>query len=359
MSGSSSQPASRKIAVIPGDGIGREVIAEGLRVVRALDEAHGLHLTFEELDLGADRYLRDGVTMPPGMMDRFRTEFAAIFLGALGDPRVPSNIHAKEILLNSRFELDLYINLRPIQLLDARYCPLKDRGPEHVDIMVFRENTEGIYMGIGGQFKKGTPDEVSIEAEINTRKGVERIIRAAYEYARNHKRKSVCMSDKANAMRHGHDLWQRTWKEIAAEYPDIQSFHLYVDVLCLELVRAPERFSVIVTNNLFGDIVTDLGASLQGGIGLAASGNIHPGRVSLFEPVHGSAPDIAGKGIANPLATFLSAGMMLEHLGHADLNQRVRMGVKHCLNQGFVTPELGGTLRTAQVTDRLLEHLAS
>jgi 3-isopropylmalate dehydrogenase len=348
-----------KIAVIPGDGIGKEVVAEGLRVLKALDEHHHVGLEFEELDLGADRYLRDGTTLPPETMQRFRTEFQAIFLGALGDPRVPSNVHAKEILLGSRFELDLFINLRPIHLLDARYCPLKDRRPEDVDIVVFRENTEGLYTGVGGQFKRNTPDELAIEAEINTRKGVERIIRAAFEFARKSGRKSVCMSDKANAMRHGHDLWQRVFKAVRAEYPEIQSFHRYVDVLCMELVQRPQAFSVIVTNNLFGDIVTDLGAALQGGIGLAASGNIHPGRVSLFEPVHGSAPDIAGKGIANPLATFLSAGLMLEHLGHPELNARLRDAVKHCLNQGYITPELGGDLRTSQVTDRVLAFLSN
>lgn len=239
-----------RIGVIPGDGIGTEVIAEGLRVLRHLDARHGLGITFEVFDLGAERYLRDGTTMPKELMERFRTEFQAVYLGALGDPRVPSNIHARDILLGSRFELDLFINLRPIRLLDARYCPLKDRGPDQVDMVVFRENTEGLYTGVGGQFKKGTDDEIAIEQEINTRKGVERIIRAAFAYARQHGRTSVCMSDKANAMRHGHDLWQRVFKLVAAEYPEIRAFHLYVDVLAMEMVRAPERFDVIVTNNL-------------------------------------------------------------------------------------------------------------
>ncbi|MBA2319661.1 MAG: 3-isopropylmalate dehydrogenase [Deltaproteobacteria bacterium] len=346
-----------RIAVIPGDGIGKEVITQGLRLLSALDRWHGLGLEFDELDLGADRYLRDGTTMPPGMFDTFRREYQAIFLGALGDPRIPSNVHAKDILLGSRFELDLYINLRPIQLLDSRYCPLKDTEPAQVDMVVFRENTEGLYTGIGGQFKRGTPDEVALETEMNTRKGVERIIRAAFDYARISERKSVCMSDKANAMRHGHDLWQRVFKDVAAEYPEIEAFHLYVDVLAMEMVRKPERFSVIVTNNLFGDIVTDLGAQIQGGIGLAASGNIHPGKVSLFEPVHGSAPDIAGKGIANPLATFLSAGMMLAHLGHPKLETQLREAVKFCLNRNFVTPELGGKCQTHQVADAALTFL--
>ncbi len=353
----SQQAANKKIAVIGGDGIGPEVVAEGIRVLTHLDRAHNIGLQFEHFDLGADRYLKDGTTMPPELMQRLADTFDAIFLGALGDPRVPSNVHAKDILLGSRFQLDLFINLRPIKLLNSRYCPLKDAGPEDINMVVFRENTEGLYTGIGGQFKRGTADEVALETEMNTRKGVERIIRAAFAYAKKHGLKSVCMSDKANAMRHGHDLWQRVFAEVGEEYPGIETFHLYVDVLCMELVRAPKRFDVIVTNNLFGDIVTDLGAQIQGGIGLAASGNIHPGQVSLFEPVHGSAPDIAGKGIANPLAAILSAGMMLTHLGHADLETKVIAAVKGCLDAKQVTRELGGTLNTTDVTNAVIERL--
>jgi 3-isopropylmalate dehydrogenase len=342
-----------RIAVVPGDGIGREVIDEGLRVLDALVPS----LEYEHFDLGADKFLREGVSMPDGLMDRWRDEFDAIFLGALGDPRVPTSQHAKDILLGSRFQLDLYINLRPIQLLDARYCPLKNKGPEDIDMVVFRENTEGLYTGIGGQFKRGTPDEIAIEQEINTRKGVERIIRAAFAYAREHGRPSICMSDKSNAMRHGHDLWQRVFKEVGAEYSDIEQRHLYVDVLTMELVRCPEQFDVIVTNNLFGDIVTDLGAILQGGIGLAGSGNINPGKISLFEPVHGSAPDIAGQQKANPLAAVLTAGMMIEYLGHTEEAGRVRAAVAGCLAADQVTPELGGTLTTKQVGDAVLQRL--
>ncbi len=348
-----------RIAVIPGDGIGKEVVPEGVRMLKHLDRSHGLGLLFEELDLGADRYLRDGTTMPPEMMTRLRTEFDAVYLGALGDPRVPTNVHAKEILLGARFQLDLYINLRPIRLLDERRCPIKGKHAEDVDMIVFRENTEGLYTGVGGQFKRDTPDEVAIEQEINTRKGVERIIRAAFDYAKTHRRRSVCMSDKANAMRHGHDLWQRTFKEVAAEYPGVTAFHRYVDVLTLEMVQSPERFDVIVTNNLFGDIVTDLGAALQGGIGLAASGNIHPGKVSLFEPVHGSAPDIAGQGIANPFGALLSAGMLLAHLGRDDLQGRIEDAIRACLLAGQVTRELGGTLGTRAAADAVLERLPS
>ncbi|RME28318.1 MAG: 3-isopropylmalate dehydrogenase [Deltaproteobacteria bacterium] len=350
---STAPDAHPRIAVVGGDGIGPEVIAQGLRVVTAL--LPGVHL--EHFDLGADRYLRDGVTMPPGLMERWRDEFDAIYLGALGDPRVPDNVQARDILLGARFQLDLYINLRPIQLLDPRRCPLKDRGPEDVDMIVFRENTEGLYTGIGGQFKRDTPDEVAIEAEINTRKGVERIVRAAFEYARRTGRGKVCMSDKSNAMRHGHDLWQRVFRQVAAEYPEVETRHLYVDVLAMEMVRAPQQFEVIVTNNLFGDIITDLGAVLQGGIGLAGSGNIHPGRVGLFEPVHGSAPDIAGKGIANPMAAILTAGMMLGTLGHPELEARIRDAVRACLEADLVTPELGGRLSTEEVGTAVLDRL--
>ena len=345
-----------RIAVVPGDGIGVEVIEQGVRVLNALDQGK-LGLEFEWFDLGADRYLRTGETLPETVFERWRSEFSAIYLGALGDPRVPSNVHAKDILLGSRFRLDLYINLRPIQLLDARRCPLKGKERQHVDMVVFRENTEGLYTGIGGQFKRDTEDEVAIEQEINTRKGVERIIRAAFAYARSRGKKKVCMADKANAMRHGHDLWQRVFKLVRAEYPEIEASHLYVDVLAMEMVRVPERFDVIVTNNLFGDIITDLGAALQGGIGLACSGNIHPGKVGLFEPVHGSAPDIAGKGIANPMASILTAGMMLEHLGHPALHDRVQDAVRQCLEKDLVTPELGGKLSTADVATAVIDHL--
>ncbi len=347
----------QRVAVVGGDGIGTEVLEQGCRVLKALAP----ELELETFDLGADRYLRDGVTLPQDVFERWRDEFGAIYLGALGDPRVPSNVHAKDILLGSRFRFDLFINFRPIRLLDSRYCPLKDKTPEDIDIVVFRENTEDCYTGIGGTFKQGTPDEVGQEVAIATRKGVERIIRAAYEYAVQHGKTKVCMSDKSNAMRNFGGVWQRAWKDVAAEYPQIESSHLYVDVLAMELVRCPERFEVVVTSNLFGDIVTDLGAILQGGIGLAGSGNIHPGKVSLFEPVHGSAPDIAGQGIANPLAAILSAGMMLTHLGEGvrfqGLEQRIQDAVQGCLLADEVTRELGGTLTTSQVGDAVLRRL--
>lgn len=343
----------KKIAVVPGDGIGTEVIEQGCRIIEALSA----DVVLEYFDLGAERYLKDGTTLPEETLNRWRKEFDCIYLGALGDPRVPSNVHAVDILLGSRFKLDLFINLRPVKLLDPRKCPLKNKGVNDVDFVVFRENTEGLYTGVGGQFKRGTPDEIAIEQEINTRKGVERIIRAAFEYASNNGLTKVCMADKSNAMRHGHDLWQRVFREVSAEYPTIQPSHRYVDVLAMQMVSAPEQFEVIVTNNLFGDIVTDLGAVLQGGIGLAASGNIHPGQVSLFEPVHGSAPDIAGKGTANPLAAILTAGMMFGFLGHPELENRIAIAVQDALSSDLVTPELGGRLSTSEVGDAILDFL--
>ena len=251
-------------------------------------------------------------------------DFDAIFVGALGDPRVPSNIHAKEILLGMRFKMDLYANVRPVRLLDASLCPLKNASPEDVNFTVIRENTEGVYMDMGGNFKFGTPDEVATQEDINTRKGVERVIRFAFEYARANGRKKVLMSDKSNVMTYAGGLWQRVFKEVANEYSDIQAQHMYVDALCLQMVREPRSLDVIVTNNMFGDIVTDLAAALQGGLGMAASGNIHPGRTSMFEPVHGSAPPIAGKNIANPMGSILTGAMMLAHLGLTLKHRRLR-----------------------------------
>ena len=229
-----------------------------------------------------------------------RQDFDAILFGAVGDPRVPSNKHAADILLGLRAKLDLYVNLRPVELFDQALTPLRDRGTSDVNFVVVRENTEGLYVGIGGQFQRGTPHEVAVQEDVNTRRGVERIIRYAFEYARRHQLGRVCMSDKSNVLTYGHGLWQRVFAEVRAEYADIESRHLYVDTLAMEMVRDPGQFRVIVTCNLFGDILSDLGAQLAGGLGLAPSGNIHPGRISLFEPVHGSAPNIAGKNLANP-----------------------------------------------------------
>jgi len=307
--------SAKRIAIIPGDGIGKEVIPEAVKVLKAAAAAGGREIALTEFDWGADRYLRDGTTLPADAPEMFRRDFDAILLGALGDPRVPQNQHGADILIGLRFKLDLYVNVRPCALFDQRLTPLKGRTEKDINFLVFRENTEGLYSGAGGFFKKGTADEIATQEDINTRKGVERIIRYAFEFARGRGLKRVCMSDKSNALAFGHDLWQRVFAEVRREYTEIESSHMYIDNLLMQMVRDPSQFQVIVTCNLFGDIASDLGAALIGGLGLAPSGNIHPGEVSLFEPVHGSAPDIAGTNIANPMGAVLAAGMMCAYLG--------------------------------------------
>ena len=346
-----------RIAVIPGDGIGVEVTAEAMKVVRAVGEVFGRGVELEGLPWGADHYLRTGVTIPPNGYAMLRDDFDAIFIGALGDPRVPDNRHARDILLGTRFELDLYVNYRPVKLLDARLCPLKDRTPEQVDFVVFRENTEGVYVGIGGRFKAGTEDEIALQEEVNTYKGVHRIVRHAFEFARARGRRQVCMADKSNAMTDGHALWQRVFREVSAEFTDIEPRHLYIDALALLMVQDPSQFEVIVTNNLFGDIITDLGAALQGGLGLAASGNLHPGRTSMFEPVHGSAPPLAGRNVANPMGAILSAALMLETLGLKQEAAAVEAAVQTAVVQGKGTKEIGGALGTKETGDVIVSEI--
>ncbi|MDP9362120.1 MAG: 3-isopropylmalate dehydrogenase, partial [Acidobacteriota bacterium] len=305
----------KKIAVIPGDGIGPEVIAAGIRILTRVNDERNLGLELVHFGWNADEFLRTGISIPPGGMDDIRNNYAAVYLGAFGDPRIPDMKHAADILLGMRFQLDLYVNYRPVKLLNESLCPLKGKTRQDVDFVIFRENTEGAYVGMGGNFKKGTSDEIAVQEDVSTRKGVERIIRYTFEFAKKTGRKSVCMADKSNVMRFGGDLWLRTFEEVAKEYPDIDHVHMFVDALTMQMVHAPEMFDVIVTNNMFGDIVTDLGAALQGGLGMAASGNIHPGKVSLFEPIHGSAPKYAGKDVANPIGAILTAAMMLDYLG--------------------------------------------
>jgi 3-isopropylmalate dehydrogenase len=348
---------TRKIAVVPGDGIGPEVIDAGMRVLERIDDARKLDLEFVHFGWNADEYLRTGVSMPPGAMEDIRDHYAAVYLGAFGDPRVPDMKHAADILLGMRFQLDLYVNYRPVKLLNERLCPLKARAGQHVDMVIFRENTEGAYVGMGGIFKKGTADEIAVQEDVSTRKGVERIIRHAFEFAKSHRRKSVCMADKNNVMRFGGDLWLRVFDEVAAGYPDIEHFHMFVDALTMQMVRAPEMFEVIVTNNMFGDIVTDLGAALQGGLGVAASGNIHPGRVSLFEPIHGSAPKYAGKDVANPIGAILTAAMMLEFLGFAREADAIEKAVVAAIEAGQTTHDLGGSLGTKAAGAAILARL--
>jgi 3-isopropylmalate dehydrogenase len=343
-----------RIAVIPGDGIGVEVTPQAVKVLKAVCTSANRPLEFVEFDWGAEKYLREGVTLPQGAVEMLRDEFDAILFGALGDPRIPSNQHAADILLGLRFKLDLYVNARPVELLHDRLTPLRDRTEKDIRLIVFRENTEGLYVGVGGVFKQGTADEIAVQEDVNSRKGVERIIRYAFEYARQNGLKRLCMSDKSNAMTFAHGLWQRVFKEVCQEYADIDSRHLYIDTLAMEIVRDPRQFDVIVTCNLFGDIISDLGAQLAGGLGLAPSGNIHPGKTSLFEPVHGSAPNIAGKGIANPLGSVLTAAMLAEFLGWKAQAAAIRAAVRAALRENHVTPDLGGNKNTAEVGDWLV-----
>ena len=340
----------KRIAVIPGDGIGQEVIPQAVKVI----QASGANVELTDFDWGADRYLRDGVTVPPDGFVMLARDFDAILVGAFGDPRVKTNIHAKEILLGMRFKMDLYANVRPVRLLDAALCPLKGVEPKDVDFVVLRENTEGVYTDAGGVFKQGTSDEIATQEDINTRKGVERIIRYAFKYCEEHTkvdgspRSKVLMCDKSNAMTYAGSLWQRVFKEVSGEYPQITAQHMYVDALCMQMVRDPRQFDVIVTNNMFGDIITDLAAGLQGGLGMAASGNIHPGKTSMFEPVHGSAPPIAGKNVANPFGAILTAAMMLGHLGMAAEAAQIEAAVLDAVRQKKTTQDIGGPLGTRE-----------
>ncbi len=348
----------QRVAVLPGDGIGVDVTREATKVLAAAVERWRLPIETVEMPWSADHYLETGVSLPAGALEDLRDNYSAILVGAFGDPRVPDMKHAADILLGIRFGLDLYVNFRPVRLYDERLCPLKGKRREDVDFVVFRENTEGAYVGIGGNFKASTPDEIAVQEEIHTRKGVERILRAAFDWARDHGRRKVCMADKSNVMQYGHDLWQRCFAELAPEYPGIEASHFFVDALAMQMIRKPELFEVIVTNNMFGDILTDVGAALQGGLGLAASANLRPSSTSMFEPVHGSAPKHAGSGRANPLAAVLSVALLLEDLGHAEAAAVVEEAVTESIAEDFTTPDLGGSRSTGEVGDRLAERVA-
>ena len=347
----------KRIAVIPGDGIGPEVVREAVRILRHFQETKGLELELVDFDWGAEKFLRDGVTLPEGALEMLTADFDAIFAGAFGDPRVPSNKHAEDILLGMRRGLDLYINLRPVRLLHDRLTPLLNRKTSDINFVVFRENTEGAYCAAGGFLKQGTADEIALQEDVSTRRGVERIIVAAFEYARANGRTRVTMADKSNVQRFGGALWQRVFKEVAAGYTEITANHQYVDAMAMYMVLNPAQYDVIVSNNLFGDILTDLGAAIQGGLGLAASGNIHPGKVSLFEPVHGSAPPLAGKGIANPIGSILTLGMMLEYLGFQTLSNEIEEAVRGAISANQTTRDLGGELSTEQAGAAIIARL--
>ena len=349
----------KKIAIIPGDGIGKEVIPQAVKAI----EATGVPVELTYFDWGADRYLKDKTTVPPDGFATLSRDYDAILAGAFGDPRVPSNIHAKEILLGMRFQMDLYANVRPVRLFDASLCPLKGIEPKDLDFVVIRENTEGVYVDKGSITGQGTDAEVAIQEDINTARGVRRVIRYAFEYCLRYtkadgtQRTRVLMCDKSNAMTYAGSLWQRTFKAIASEYPQIKPEHMYVDALCAALVRDPRPFDVVVTNNMFGDIITDLAAGLQGGLGMAASGNIHPGKTSMFEPVHGSAPPLAGKNVANPIGAILTAAMMLDHLGFSDAARKIESAVLEAVRQRKTTVDVGGSLGTSEVGDYVALNL--
>jgi 3-isopropylmalate dehydrogenase len=345
-----------KLAVIAGDGIGPEVVAEALKVLEVVEGVFRPGIEVEVLPYGADHYLTTGVTLPAEEMQRLGREFDAILVGALGDPRVPGNEHARDILLGMRFQLDLYVNERPARLFDARLTPLKSKRPEDIDLVIFRENTEGLYVSIGGAFKQGTPAEITIAEELNTRHGVERIIRHAFDWARAHEKERVTMADKANAIP-AHDLWRRVFELVGAEYPEISRDTRYIDAMAMDLVRTPEQFQVIVTGNLFGDILSDLASILAGGLGLAPSANRHPGRIAMFEPVHGSAPPLAGKDVANPMAAILTLGMMLETLGANAAAAMVERATRAAIADGITTPDLGGKKGTRAVGDWIAENI--
>ena len=343
--------AKYKIAVIPGDGTGPEVVREGLKVLKAVSEKKGFKYELKEFDIGGERYLKTGEILPDSALDEIK-RYDAIYLGAIGHPKVAPGILEKGILLKLRFKLDQYINLRPVKLYPGVDCPLKDKGPDYIDFVVVRENTEGLYCGAGGFLKKDTPDEVAIQTSINTRIGVERCIRYAFEYTKNKgKKKRLTLCGKTNVLTYAFDLWQRIFNEIAQEYKDIETEYAHVDALCMWMIKDPSWFDVIVTDNMFGDIITDLGAIIQGGMGIAAGANLNPEGVSMFEPIGGSAPKYTGKNVINPLAAISALGMLLDDVGEEEGAFDIERAVKEVTSKklkslaagkmGYTTEEIG------------------
>ncbi|MBI4882092.1 MAG: 3-isopropylmalate dehydrogenase [Planctomycetes bacterium] len=345
-------------AVLPGDGIGEEVVREGLKVLAAAAGSFGFDYESRHYPFGADHYLETGETMPESVFTEFQ-DFDAIFMGAIGDPRVETGLLEHAIIGGTRFKLDLYINLRPVKLYSEHLCPLKDKKPADIDMVFVRENTEDAYTRLGGIFKQGTPDEVATATMIYTRKGCERAIRYAFEVARKRaKRKKLTLVDKANAIR-AQDIWTRTFAEVAQEYPDIETNHAYIDAACMWMLKNPEWFDVAVTTNIFGDIITDLGAMLQGGLGIAASGNIHPGKVSMFEPIHGSAPKYRGKNVANPIAAIMAVAMMLDYVGEARAAGAIEQAVQENIVSRRIPSLDAGTLPTDRIGSMIAASVAA
>ena len=352
-------PKTYHIAVIPGDGVGPEVTDEGLKVLAKAADLFGFRCDLKTYPFGADHYLATKEFMPPGQLDEFR-RMDAILLGAIGDPRLPPGLVERGVIAATRFGLDLYINLRPIKLYAEHLCPIKDKRPEDVDLVVVRENTEDLYTGIGGHFKKGTPDEVVIGNQIFTRKGCERAVRYAFDLARKRdKQKKLTLVDKANAIEI-QQLWRRTVEEVSVDYPDIKFDFAYIDAACMWMVKNPESFDVVVAPNLFGDIITDLGAMVQGGMGVAASGNIHPGKVSLFEPIHGSAPKYKGKNAVSPIAAIGAVAMMLDFVGEAPAAASIETSIAALLSSRRIPSlDAGSGLKTSEIGDLVASELSA
>lgn len=345
------------IAVIPGDGTGPEVINEGIKVLKAVGDKYGIKFKFVNYPYGAEHYLKTGEILPDSAIAEFK-DFDAIYLGAVGDPRVKPGILERGLLLKLRFDLDLYVNLRPAQLYEGVWTPLKDKGPEHINFTVIRENTEGLYAGAGGFLYKGTKNEVATQEMICTRHGTERIIRFAFEYTRKYGReKKLTMVGKTNVLTYAHDLWARVFEEVSKEYPDVKTDYAHVDATCMWMVKNPEWFDVIVTDNMFGDIITDLAAIIQGGLGVAAGGNINPNGVSMFEPMGGSAPKYTGKNVINPIAAIEAGRLMLRFLGEEEASQAIQEAVKKTVKmmKSMNAGQMGYS--TTEVGDLVVKHI--
>jgi len=348
---------SYKIGVIPGDGTGPEVVAEGLKALAAAARKTGLKHELIRYDVGGELYLKTGEALPDSVMNELKG-MDAIFLGAIGHPQVAPGILERGILLRIRFELDQYVNLRPVILYPGVWTPLRDKGPEDINFVVVRENTEGLYAGSGGFFKKGTSDEIAIQESVNTRKGVERCIRFAFDYCRRQGRRKVTMCHKTNVLNYAGDIWERAFRDVARQYPDIQTDYAHTDAVCMWMVKNPEWFDVIVTDNLFGDIITDLGAMIQGGMGIAAGGNINPQGVSMFEPIGGSAPKYTGKNIINPLAAIAAVAMLLDNLGEEDAGWRVEDAIRKVVADDLKSLAAGQMGRsTTEVGDLVVKYI--
>lgn len=353
------RPMRYHIATIGGDGIGPEVTAEAVKVLKAVADREKFQIDFTGYPYGTDHYLATGELFPDEVREQIRTTKSAVLLGAIGDPRVEPGLVERPIIMGMRFGWDLYVNLRPVRLYAEHLCPIKGKKPEDIDMVVIRENTEDLYSGIGGILKKGTPDEVAVADMIFTRKGCERVIRYAFETARaRNKQKKVTLVDKANAIR-AMDIWTRTFAEVGEEYPDIKQDHAYIDAACMWMVKNPEWFDTVVTSNIFGDILTDLGAMVQGGLGIAASGNIHPGQISMFEPIHGSAPKYKGKNVASPVGAIAAAAMMMEYLGEKNAAKKIENAIARLLLTKKI-PSLSADsgLSTSQVGDMVADEVS-